>query len=296
MKSFLHAFLATLLGILFLGITSGCSVIPEKTASAEKASYHYGGWIWNDLVCNDPELAAAFYSRVFNWKLTDAVEPGKTYLKASYNNIPVAGIVRFSHQNGSERNARWVSHLSVASVEDASRLVTDNNGKIIIPKQHLAERGDTAVVKDSEGALFGLLHSNSGDELTETAQLNTFIWHELWAKDLAAMSRFYTSLADYSVEEHKTPDDFDEVRLVKNGTALAGIIQIENPEIDSAWLPYILVSDLQTTITRVKENGGQVALAPSANIRNGRVAIIRDNQGAALGLVENELKTGVSGK
>jgi predicted enzyme related to lactoylglutathione lyase len=52
------------------------------------------------------------------------------------------------------------------------------------------------------------------------------------------------------------------------------------------WLPYVRVKDINESVMKVAQLGGEVLLQPSMQIFNGRLAIITDPGGAALGIIE----------
>lgn len=259
---------------------------PSITA-APTQQYMPGRWVWSDLVCDDVEQAKEFYSQVFGWHFNNAGTAENPYLLVTQGEQqPVAGVTVYKKQAESDRAARWIRQMSVASVAETSKTIAEAGGKVLIPERHLPGRGDIALVADPEGALFGLIHAENGDPEDLFPEMNTFIWQELWANDAMAMAKFYSSFADYTIREQKTDNDIDEIHLLKGEQPRAGIIQIKREDIDSAWLPYIRVTNLQQTLEKVRQAHGDIIVAPSAEIREGKVAVIRDSQGAALGLVE----------
>ena len=245
-----------------------------------------GRWVWADLICDDPEQAKRFYSQVFGWHFTDAGTSDNPYYLVFQGQQPVAGIARYKKQTDSERAARWIRLLSVESVSRATQSISQAGGKVLIPEKYLPGRGELALAADPEGALFGLIHSESGDPQEQFPEENTFFWQELWANDAMAMANFYRSFVNYTATEQKTLNDVDEIRLSVGDNLRAGIIQVKHENISSAWLPYIRVTNLKQTLNKVRSAQGDIIVAPSASIRDGKVAIIKDSQGAALGLVE----------
>ena len=245
-----------------------------------------GRWVWADLVSDDPEQAKAFYGQVFGWQFSNAGSSDSPYFLVLQKKQPIAGISRFKKQAGSQRAARWIGLLSVESVAQASQSISKAGGKVHIPKKHLPGRGDFALASDPEGALFGLIRSDSGDPEDQLPGINNFFWRELWANDASAMAKFYRSFAHYEIAHKNTLNDVDEVYLSVGEKLRAGIIQVQHANISSAWLPYIRVANLKQALEKVRQAKGEILIAPSENVRKGMVAIIMDPQGAALGLVE----------
>jgi predicted enzyme related to lactoylglutathione lyase len=52
--------------------------------------------------------------------------------------------------------------------------------------------------------------------------------------------------------------------------------------------PYLRVEDVKAATTQAQQAGARVVVAPDRAIREGRVALIVDPEGAALGLAEVE--------
>ena len=52
------------------------------------------------------------------------------------------------------------------------------------------------------------------------------------------------------------------------------------------WLPFVRVKNLQESLGLARQLGGRVVLEPKAQLLEGRVGVITDPTGAALGLME----------
>lgn len=114
-----------------------------------------------------------------------------------------------------------------------------------------------------------------------------FCWVDLITTDLDDGTRYYAALlgldADPSPMSHGT-----YVMLKKDGREVAGAIAIppaSAADFPPAWVSYILVEDLDDTASRCTELGG--TLLTSREIEGaGRMAMIQDPSGAAVGLWE----------
>lgn len=78
----------------------------------------------------------------------------------------------------------------------------------------------------------------------------------------------------------------EEIFLEAAGYPRAAIVRTDALELPSAWLAYVRVADLAATLAKVEPAGGEILVAPDPQIRDGRVAIIRDPLGAALGIAQ----------
>ena len=59
-------------------------------------------------------------------------------------------------------------------------------------------------------------------------------------------------------------------------------------EVDPVWLTHFAVSDVADAAGKVAELGGELLLEPSPELRNGRMALVRDPVGAVLLLSQVE--------
>ena len=286
MKNF-KWFYTLLTSLLMIVGLNACQSQPSQQTSTDKSANDSGHWVWYDLVAHDVAQAQGFYSRVFGWEFEKTTVDGKPYWLASLNGSKVAGLLNFNRQPESYRHAVWINFLSVNSVDDAVQIVRQGQGEVIVDVEFVPGRGgQLAVVKDAEEAVFGLVSSKEKEKALAETAVNHFVWSELWADDLQRMAGFYAALASYEIEKQQSVDDLDEVVLLKNNRPHAGIIQIAREHEKSAWLPYIRVQNLQQTLQRVSAAGGEILVEPSEKIRNGKVSVIKDNQGAAIGLFE----------
>ncbi len=78
--------------------------------------------------------------------------------------------------------------------------------------------------------------------------------------------------------------DLSYFALARGGKNRAGIYPTPWKELNSNWLPYVLVADAAAAAEKAKALGGRVVLAPRADIRDGSLAIVVDPTGAALAL------------
>jgi predicted enzyme related to lactoylglutathione lyase len=78
---------------------------------------------------------------------------------------------------------------------------TAAGGKTVLEPSDLANRGRIAVLKDSQGAAFGVVQSSHGDPPGRDAEINGWLWDEIWTEDVPAAIVFYQSVGGYQVAE-----------------------------------------------------------------------------------------------
>jgi len=278
-----------LAGITICGaLLTGCASTPRWPAiTPEPAAQPMPGrWVWAELFTADAAAAKRFYGDVFGWQFESLGVGRHGYSLVRADGQPIAGILQKEPKAEATTAGRWLGLLSVADVDRAAELASAAGGKVLLAPRDLAGRGRVAILADPEGARFGVLRAEGGDPPDVFPAYDTWGWRELWARDAGAMAAFYRPLADYKVAPQPKADGIVEYHLVAAGYPRAGILQVDAADLPSAWLPYIRVRDLHETLGRVEQAGGELLVAPDPGIRQGRVAVIRDPLGAALGIAE----------
>jgi len=117
----------------------------------------------------------------------------------------------------------------------------------------------------------------------------TFNWRELMTNDVAKAKAFYAATLGWTFSDTPMHGGTTTYTLAHSGPAIVGGIVdmagVAPPRAPPHWFNYIEVDDVDHRVALVAENGGAV-LRPAFNIPNiGRIAIITDATGAAVGLM-----------
>jgi uncharacterized protein len=102
-------------------------------------------------------------------------------------------------------------------------------------------------------------------------------WVDTWQGDGEAAAGFYSKLLGW---EAARGDEYSMFRLRGRDVAGLGEEAVE----PTAWTTYVQVDDADAATARVSEAGGSVLREPFASLDGGRIAIVADPAGAALGL------------
>lgn len=116
----------------------------------------------------------------------------------------------------------------------------------------------------------------------------TFNWNELMTNDVAKAKAFYGATLGWTFSDMPMPGG-GVYTLAHSGPAMAAgmmdMTGVTPPGVPPHWFDYIEVDDVDHRVGLVEENGGKI-LRPPFNIPNvGRIAIITDATGAAIGLM-----------
>ena len=111
-------------------------------------------------------------------------------------------------------------------------------------------------------------------------------WVDTWQPDADAAMSFYSELFGWETED-TMPDEVEGTHYMcrvrgKDVAAIASRPQTA-PEV-TAWTTYVWVDDVDATVAKVLDGGGSVQVEPLDALDGGRVAVIADPAGAALGV------------
>ncbi len=244
-----------------------------------------GKFIWFDLAAPDPEALKDFYTDLFGWTWTSVGEAGDAYQLIINDGLPIGGMFRFTPPDGEGDGAVWASLMSVENVDTAVQTAEQAGATVEVAPATLAGRGRHALLRDPAGALFGVLNSISGDPVDYQADLGDFIWVDLFARDVSAMTSFYKHLAPYDTRTQTVIDDVNRTILSSQHMPRASIVPVDEEANRSAWVPYVRVADVETTLERVVQGGGFAIVPPDPELLDGRLAIFVDPQGGVTGVI-----------
>jgi predicted enzyme related to lactoylglutathione lyase len=115
-----------------------------------------------------------------------------------------------------------------------------------------------------------------------------FVWADLFTTDPEAAAKFYTGLfgwtADTITQNGKTYTVFSNGSRPVAGLARRPPSNTKRP---SRWIGYIAVTDLRSALKLVSNAGGQVRADARDFPQRGAQAIIADNEGSTVGLIQS---------
>lgn len=109
-----------------------------------------------------------------------------------------------------------------------------------------------------------------------------FCWNELVSSNVAGSAAFYTKLLGWTAEEMPGSDG-SYTLFMKDGTMAAGLMARPKEGIPTHWLPYVAVDDCDASTAQAVALGAEIC-APPMDISVGRIAVLKDPQGAVFGL------------
>ena len=116
-----------------------------------------------------------------------------------------------------------------------------------------------------------------------------FFWNELNTRDMEASKKFFGDALGWTFEGMATPAGDGTYWIAKaGGEPAAGFFPIDGKEFASvpeAWLGYVAVDDVDARAKKATTAGGKVMREPFDIPGVGRIAILLDSRGAAVGLI-----------
>lgn len=114
-----------------------------------------------------------------------------------------------------------------------------------------------------------------------------FHWNELMTNDVDAAKAFYTSIMGWSFDEMPMPEGTYYVAIADD-EPVCGLMAMPAeapPGMPPHWLGYIEVRDIDGQVEKAKSAGAVVLKEPFTVPEVGRIAIIQDPTGAAIGWI-----------
>lgn len=256
-----------------------------QPASSE---HHVGKIIFQELVTPDLAAAKRFYGGLLGWNFRDIETGGIKYAEAFMAGRPVAGMIQKDLPRGEQRTPAWLTFISVKDVDAAKSVAAANGAKVLLEPRLIPERGREAVFADPAGAVFAILASSAGDPPDLLAPPGQWVWSSLAVPDADREADFYQKLFGYEVFDLPSgASGTEHLLLATEQYARASVNQL--PPGSSAsphWLNFVRVKDAEAMAAKAVKLGGRVLIAARTDRHGGKLAIIADPQGAALGLME----------
>lgn len=108
-----------------------------------------------EIAADDPERAAKFYTKIFNWKM-DKWEGPQPYWLATTGSDKEPGI-NGAIMKRDDPKMTTVNTVDVPKLEEYMDKVNKSGGKVITPKMTVPGIGYFAYCQDTEGNTFGIM-------------------------------------------------------------------------------------------------------------------------------------------
>ena len=118
-----------------------------------------------------------------------------------------------------------------------------------------------------------------------------FVWYDLISSNRAASRDFYAKVAGWKSEPFGGPGSAYDMFLTESGP-VGGVTELgeklEQMGVPPHWMGYVKVADVDKAAVQAKELGGSIMKEAFDIPQVGRIAILLDPQGAAIGIFAPE--------
>lgn len=282
----------TLLGMLLplMALTLSSTVLaapPLPPLNSQPSGLSLPGkFTWFDLATPEIEAQKSFYASLFGWSFRSPGSSEDGYTLVLNRGQVIGGMFQFEPPSGEQDGAAWIALMSSTDPEQTLQRVKSAGGRVEGEPASVPQRGRHALFRDPEGALFGVLRSDSGDPPDAEVEIGGFLWLDLFTQDVTAMAAFYSGLAPYETEQREIAQGIERTILSAHGMPRASIVPVDEEANRSAWVPYVRVADVAATLEKVVEGGGFAIVPPDEQVLGGNLAVFVDPHGGVTGIVK----------
>lgn len=237
----------------------------------------------------DTTAANKFYSKLFDWKLTDFEAPGMgkaTLYGASNGNFgtPVA----INKDQGIP--SHWMTYIAVENVDETCKKVERLGGKVCEPPFDMPTIGRSAVINDPAGTAFHIFTpENKTDNMNMIGKDSGEIcWMELMVDDPKPLFPFYGELFGWKVGEPMAINGGEYYSIEICGEMVGGFMK-RPPSIPKAppvWMPYVAVTSVDDFSAKATNLGAKLIMEKTEIPETGYFSLIEDPTGAYTYLFE----------
>lgn len=133
-----------------------CAFQPAEAPPGAEGPPKVGEFSWNELATTDHEAAFAFYSELFGWKKTDAMDMGEmgVYQMYGLGDQPLGGMFNKSAEMPGPPS--WLYYIRVENVDEAAERVKGMGGEILNGPMEVPGGDRVVQCMDPQGAAFAL--------------------------------------------------------------------------------------------------------------------------------------------
>jgi predicted enzyme related to lactoylglutathione lyase len=281
-------------------LLGGCAPSFERT---EKV---VGTVAWFDLHSSDPAQSSSFYRDMFGWRFREQNDAEFSVIVTPNNRfigtMVVPAGVRSAGDGGANSGANsatggagrgagkdtatadshtsvWVPVFSVDDAHTAAQSAVSAGGRLLGDVETLAD-GNYATIRDDRGAGVTVYDGAFGTPLDRGAVNYSWIWADLVTDNPAAAKVFYNRVLGFDQRRITGPQGQNLTLFTLANADRAGVLEVAKSEVDSAWLGFVLVTDLDVMIEQALTLGATLVAVDDG------AAILRDPLGASFGMVD----------
>jgi len=147
-------------GVVFAPFT------PTGGPEGEVETPTHGCFSWHELYTADQEAAFGFYSDIFGWEKTDAMDMGEKGIYQMFGPEGAGGVTyggMMDHPEEMPTPPQWLYYILVPDIEAAASRVKELGGEVFMGPMEVPGGDRIAMCVDPQGAAFAL-HAKAPDK------------------------------------------------------------------------------------------------------------------------------------
>ncbi len=257
----------------------------------KRERYEPGTFCWVDLATTDPAGAKTFYGELFGWEAEDtpAGEAG-TYTMLRLDGDEVGGLYELdAGRREMGTPSHWFHYVSVEDADATAARASELGGTVYGEAFDVLDSGRMAIIQDPTGAVLAAWQPRAHAGAGRVNDVGCLTWNELQSRDPETASAFYAGLFGWETKPIEEEGKLAYVMIRNAGSSNGGIMPMTEQHGDAPpyWLAYFTVPSCDDAIAKVQELGGDTLTGP-LDIGAGKIAVMRDPQGAAFAIFEGE--------
>lgn len=247
-------------------------------------------FVWYELMTTDSDAAAKFYADVVGWKAAKSPMPDMDYVLFNAGPDQVAGAFTLSAEaKAGGAPVGWVGYVGVANADQAAKELRAAGGAVHREPSDIPGVGRFAMVADPQGAAFALFQPARGDDASpaDIAKPGHVGWHDLYARDGAAIFDFYGKLFGWVKGDAMEMGPAGKYQIFGSAAdhMMGGMMTKPAQMPAPARLFYVNVPSIEKAVPKIKAGSGQVLNGPIEVPGGQWVVQCLDPQGANFALV-----------
>jgi uncharacterized protein len=130
---------------------------PKAHAGMTADSMDLGSFCWNECGTRGVDKAETFYKKLFGWDIkaskSDSMKYGEIYLEG--NEYPIGGIYELTKEM-KDVPPHWMCYFNIESCKKSTDLAKKMGAEAIMDTKQIPDMGHISVIRDPQGAVFGL--------------------------------------------------------------------------------------------------------------------------------------------
>jgi uncharacterized protein len=253
---------------------------------SERSEYALGEFCWVDLATTDVDGSLSFYGELLGVEGQPA--PGDPEETGGYGFLTRDGkmVGGYGPTQSAEQPPAWHSYIKVEDADKTAEKAKEAGGQVDFGPIDLPnESGRMAVLRDPTGAFISINQQQNHPGAQLVNEIGTWTWNNLMTRDVDAAKDFYGEVFGWTATD--MGPEYGGYRIFQHGEArVAGLMTLPDNSVPALWQPYVAVEDTDETTAKAKQLGGSALMEPMDVPNVGRIAVLRDPQGAVFGIIK----------